>query len=325
MTNNSPEVSVVVIAFNEEAGIVACVRALINQETALPYEVVVVDDGSTDATVSRVKALASTNKNIRLVELGSNRGRGAARQCGVEHARGCRIAFVDADVVVPRDWLARLLVVADQWAAASGIAVPDGDCAYLHRRFRLESRRRRGSRAITGNNVLFAPGVVERFTFNAADRLGEDFRLANRLVEAGLAIGTVDDLYVSHEENKSYLASMRWMWDSGRDASHLLFEYGEIRGPDLAWFLWSASALPILFARRSRHILLFVGASVVVAVAHSATRFQLRPKPARWILASVVDVSLVSSYLAGRTWSAVTLLLAARQRESAAYARAPMP
>ena len=66
------------------------------------YEVVVVDDGSTDATSRAALALAEQHRgkggdNVRVVTLKRNRGKGGAVRHGMLHARGRRILFVDAD------------------------------------------------------------------------------------------------------------------------------------------------------------------------------------------------------------------------------------
>lgn len=70
------------------------------------YEVVVVDDNSSDDTV---EVIAAAGTRVRGVPLPSNRGRSAARNAGVNHARGELIVFVDSDVVVRPDFLSRHL------------------------------------------------------------------------------------------------------------------------------------------------------------------------------------------------------------------------
>lgn len=97
-------VSVVIPVYNGEETIGSCLEALKNQ--SLPdfrFEVIVVDDGSTDATASVVLA-----HKIRLIRQ-PNRGAPAARNRGIQAARGRWVAFTDADCVPSRTWLTFLL------------------------------------------------------------------------------------------------------------------------------------------------------------------------------------------------------------------------
>jgi glycosyltransferase involved in cell wall biosynthesis len=83
------QVSAVVPAFNEEAGIAAVVEGLRRQGL---HEVLVVDDGSTDATAARAEAAGA-----RVVRHPYNKGNGAAVKTGIREARGQVLLFVDAD------------------------------------------------------------------------------------------------------------------------------------------------------------------------------------------------------------------------------------
>jgi glycosyltransferase involved in cell wall biosynthesis len=98
------QVSIVVPAYNEERYIRGCLEALIDQEhPGFDFEIVVVDGRSTD----RTREIAREYGARVLVQ--SRRGIAEARQLGFESARGAVIASTDADSIVPRDWLARLV------------------------------------------------------------------------------------------------------------------------------------------------------------------------------------------------------------------------
>jgi glycosyltransferase involved in cell wall biosynthesis len=93
------DVSAVVPAFNEEAGIHGALEAL---RTALEsacreFEIIVVDDGSSDGTSSVVEALASSDPRIRLLHLAENSGYGAALAAGFAAARYGTVFITDAD------------------------------------------------------------------------------------------------------------------------------------------------------------------------------------------------------------------------------------
>ncbi|MBV9271638.1 MAG: glycosyltransferase [Candidatus Eremiobacteraeota bacterium] len=110
-------VSVVVPVYNGAATIEACLQALRGQSLSEPYEVIVVDDGSTDATPELVQRVAG----VRWIRQ-RNAGAPAARNRGVAEARGEWIAFTDADCIPSRTWLARLVAAARKTPDAIGAA-----------------------------------------------------------------------------------------------------------------------------------------------------------------------------------------------------------
>ena len=90
-----PRVSVVIPAFQSEARIGRTLAGL-RRQTFADFEVVVVNDGSTDRTSEIVRLATAADGRIRLVEQ-DNAGIAAARNCGIEHARGDVLAFLDDD------------------------------------------------------------------------------------------------------------------------------------------------------------------------------------------------------------------------------------
>lgn len=96
--------SVVVPAYNAGATIASCLEALLRQSVPRErYEVLVVDDGSTDDTAAIVRGFPVTA--IRQ----ENRGPAAARNHGARRARGGIVLFTDADCVPDRDWIAQMV------------------------------------------------------------------------------------------------------------------------------------------------------------------------------------------------------------------------
>lgn len=96
-------ISVVIPAYNEEKYIGACLASLERQVAPQPFEVIVVDNASTDRTAEVVKLLAE-RWSVRLIHE-PRKGRGAARAAGFAAARGEIILSTDADAVLPPDWL----------------------------------------------------------------------------------------------------------------------------------------------------------------------------------------------------------------------------
>jgi glycosyltransferase involved in cell wall biosynthesis len=88
------DVSVVIPTYNRSDRLEGAIRSALDQEPK-PHEIIVVDDGSTDGT-DRIQ-LTSIDPCIRVIRHESNRGGGAARNTGIDAARGKWIAFLDAD------------------------------------------------------------------------------------------------------------------------------------------------------------------------------------------------------------------------------------
>jgi 4-amino-4-deoxy-L-arabinose transferase-like glycosyltransferase len=94
--------SVIVPVFNGASFIAATVRELSAYLDGRAGELIVVDDGSTDATVAQVRAAsAAAARPIRLLHSAQNRGKGAAIADGVRVATGEHIVFLDADLAYP--------------------------------------------------------------------------------------------------------------------------------------------------------------------------------------------------------------------------------
>jgi Glycosyl transferase family 2 len=298
-----PDVTLVVIAFNERVHGPRCVRAILDQETDAWLDVVFVDDGSTDGTAEAVSAAAASDERFRVIRLPHNQGRGAARAVGVAAARGQAIGFVDADITLPPDWLARCLADLPGHAAVGGIPVPDGDSTVVSRISGATPRPVGGSTTITGSNVLFDAGVFTSFGFDPRDRLGEDFRLANRLLAAGHSLRRVPGLTVEHDESRSYAAGLRWRFANAVDASSHPRELRRVRLADLVWTAWlGAWVVAVVGAinRSPRWLILGLAASIAPGIMHAVSRF--RPRPVGpFLLACILDVPLLIAYLVGRT------------------------
>jgi hypothetical protein len=246
------------------------------------------------------------HSNVRLLRNTVNRGRGASRRLGHEATQATFVGFVDADIVIPTDWLERCATELSRSDAASGIALPDGDCAVIWRICNPVLRRRPGSAEITGNNVLFRREALALVPFAPESRLGEDFRLAKTMIRSGLRLTTIGDLVVEHRESKTYADAVAWMWHSGVDATALLFEFRVVRPPDVAWTVWLAGVVAMVVAVPLDAVAPWVAIVVVatftllISFAFTGSRFHLRPRSTRFLMACAISPPLILSYLLGR-------------------------
>lgn len=115
-----PLVSVVIPAYNAEAYIRECLDSVYAQEGGYPLDVIVVDDGSTDATVARIDEVYP----LRCV-LQANRGPAAARNTALDLAEGEYVAFLDSDDTWPPSKLQRQMALLE---ARPEVGLVFGDC-----------------------------------------------------------------------------------------------------------------------------------------------------------------------------------------------------
>ena len=108
--SREPDLSVVIPAYNEVARLEPTLHRVIDYCRAHhpAFEILVVDDGSTDGTADLALRVAAAEPRLRLVALGANRGKGAAVRTGVLEARGREILFSDADLATPIEELGKL-------------------------------------------------------------------------------------------------------------------------------------------------------------------------------------------------------------------------
>lgn len=248
----APRVSVVVCAYNAADTIDECLTAI----EALRYpkfEVIVVNDGSTDDTGE----IAARHPRARVIHT-ANSGLAAARNVGLHQATGDIVAYTDADVRVDPDWLTYLVqrfvdsdVVAvggpnivppdDPWVAQCVARAPGGPTHVL-----LDDRlaehipgcncafRREALLAIRGFNPLFL-------------RAGDDVDVCWRLQARGWNVGFAPAALVWHHHRSSVRAYLRQQIGYGEGETWLAREHPDkFNGGRIAWRGHIYSPLPFI-------------------------------------------------------------------------------
>ena len=105
-----PKVSIIVPCFNVEGSVANCLGTIQDQNFT-DFEVICVDDGSTDDTVKRIEPFL-IDARFRLISQ-ENRGLGGARNTGIRHAKGKYITFIDSDDWVLPTFLEKLVKLAE--------------------------------------------------------------------------------------------------------------------------------------------------------------------------------------------------------------------
>ncbi|MCM1028104.1 MAG: glycosyltransferase [Alloprevotella sp.] len=103
------KVSIIVPAYNSESFLTDCISSVKAQDLA-DWELIIVDDGSTDTTRAIANKAALSDSRIRVIHQ-PNRGLSAARNAGLDSVRGEFITFIDADDMVSPSFLSELMAI----------------------------------------------------------------------------------------------------------------------------------------------------------------------------------------------------------------------
>lgn len=211
------KVSVIVPVYNGEKVIGSCLKSLLNQNYPKKnYEIIVVDDGSTDNSVEVVKKF----KRVKLIRQ-KHKGPAAARNLGVKHAKGSIVLFTDADCIPSRNWI-KSMVEPFKDKQVVGVA---GTYKTLNKEslvarfagYEIEERHEKMkenktidfigtySAAYRKNVFLKFGGFDESFTMAS----GEDPELSFRLSKAGLKMVFQPKAWVWHRHPDTLIKYLR--------------------------------------------------------------------------------------------------------------------
>jgi O-antigen biosynthesis protein len=227
----TPRVSVIVCSYNGGATLEQCLRALL--ALAYPnYEIVLVDDGSTDDT----RAIVARYPSVRAIHQ-ANHGLSVARNVGLWAATGTIIAYTDSDCFADPDWLTHLvyqlqhsgaaavggpnLTPEDGWLAACVAASP-GQPTHV-----LESEQ--VAEHIPGCNMAFRREALQ--ALNGFDyqykKAGDDVDVCWRLQQAGFWITFAPGAFVWHHRRQTVRAYLRQQAGYGEAEALLQFKHPE--------------------------------------------------------------------------------------------------
>ncbi len=185
--------SAVVIAFNEEECLEAVVGELARalDLAGVPFELVLVNDGSTDGTEAVMRRISVADPRARVVSYPDNRGIGGALRAGFDAARGEFVTWVPADGQIAPSTVVDLYRRRHDAAIVTTVYRTRDDALYRHMisaSLNLLIRMRSGEPAKSGGNYVFARSIWERFGPRDDDSMMISTELRRRVREAGLPI-----------------------------------------------------------------------------------------------------------------------------------------
>ena len=156
-------ISIIVPIYNAERYLAACLDSLLSQSEK-ELQILLVDDGSTDGSLAIAKEYAAKDARIEVFHQ-SNAGQSAARNVGLQHAKGEFIAFVDADDKIAEDWCERHLEAIEgaDYIQSGYLRVEDGQTLepqIPQNRYRFTSPCMRLYRRQTIEGLRFTEGMI---------------------------------------------------------------------------------------------------------------------------------------------------------------------
>ncbi|MFC2155643.1 glycosyltransferase family 2 protein [Acidobacteriota bacterium] len=216
MKTGKTDVSIIIPARNEADNIAACLKAILNQETDLSVEIILIDSGSTDDTGEIVKQFPA----VKLITIKPEEfGHGKTRNLGAGHSKGDYIVFLNADAIpADKNWLHPLIgnLHDDKKKATAGVYsrhVPKKGCHLYMARDILKSMPEH--RFVTDRSKYFdfmifstvscavRREIWQRFPFAERIVIAEDQDWAKRVLDEGFKIVYEPGSQVYHSHNYS--------------------------------------------------------------------------------------------------------------------------
>ncbi|MBL8272027.1 glycosyltransferase family 2 protein [Steroidobacter sp.] len=247
MTNVSKaHISIIITAFNEERDLPVLLASLASLRGDPAFEIIVVDNGSTDGTANRAWVGGAKVVSIERSKVG------AGRNAGVKASRGSILAFLDADVIATEQWIASIRALADH-ARESVITGDVYDIveqpSWIERHW-FGSLYARGAQSyLNGGNLIIARADFAKVGGFDEDMVsGEDVEFCMRAADAGIRVSPDRNLRVLHQGYPSTAKQF-----INREAWHGRSDFASMRS-----FLASPVAITAaMFA--VLHLTLFVG------------------------------------------------------------------
>ncbi len=209
--SHSPLISIIVPAYNRADEIDEFLSSF-EKQTLINFEVIVVDDGSTDTT----KAIVENHKNnLDLKYLfQQNKGPGAARNLGMENAKGDLLVFIDSDCTVPEDYIDNLTrhLENENLDAFGGPDTSHKDFSPFLKAVNYSMTSFIGTGGTRGSkgkqltkyyprsfNMGIKRGVFKKIGGMNALRHGQDMEFSNRIYTSGFKVAYFDDVKVYHK------------------------------------------------------------------------------------------------------------------------------
>ncbi|NUO82496.1 glycosyltransferase family 2 protein, partial [candidate division KSB1 bacterium] len=246
----APEISVIVPSYNSEKTIAACLQALVQQELAAPFEIILVDS-STDRTPEIVRAQFP---QIRVFHLKEKTLPGVARNHGLAHARGEILALTDSDCIVEPRWLQAIQAAhatGEYHVIGGGVRnafpwhpISIAEFFLEFREFSVYSPRREID-VLPTNNLSVRRAIFARFGTFSDLRASEDVVFIHQLRSHGVKVLFEPRIRIRHMNRRAWQPYLRNQNILGKHSA-LTRRLFPLPGAALAAKPWVAPLLPFI-------------------------------------------------------------------------------
>jgi polyisoprenyl-phosphate glycosyltransferase len=217
----SPVISVIIPAHNESQGIERAVKQIANILTACinnAWEIIVVDDGSSDDTYQKVRALSQLDARIKGIALSRNFGKENALLAGLDYATGIAVITLDADLQHPPSFIPDMIA---KWHAGAKIV-------HAVKRSREQDSAWKKFAASCINHLISGLGGINI-------KNSSDFKLLDR---------DIVDIIIHQlpEKQRFFRGLTSWL---GFTEDYIYFDVAEREGDESKWSFWALLELAI--------------------------------------------------------------------------------
>lgn len=218
--------SVIVPSYNSINTLDACLQAIYHSDYP-SFEVIVVDDGSSDLSLDIAKKYP-----CRIIETGTNTGLSNTRNIGVEHSQYGILVFIDADVVIKQDTLLKIYNFFNEHKDVAGVVgLLDEDCPYKNFFSQYKNLYMNFIFNSLDTQISFFYGslhAIQKQDFQPYDEslpYAEDTDLGQRFSSQGKSIFLLKDLTVTHLKKHTLISILKNDFQIPFYWAHLFFRY----------------------------------------------------------------------------------------------------
>jgi glycosyltransferase involved in cell wall biosynthesis len=191
------KVSIIIATYNRSEMIKRNIEAHLRQSYD-DYEVIVVDDASSDDTAEFLMELQKKERRIRFFRNNKNLGAAIARNVGIKNARGEMLGFTDDDCYPDKDWIKNALKYFEpEVSSVNGKTIAVGECDKIN----IHYHDNLAPGDYCTSNIFYRADVLKEiggFPVEYCASFREDSELAFKLLEKGYKIGWAKDAIVYH-------------------------------------------------------------------------------------------------------------------------------
>lgn len=249
------DISFLMPAYNNEATVVNSIKSVLNQKTDLIFEIIFVDDGSTDNTYYLAEKFLKGHENIKLIQK-KNGGEASALNEGLKYCSGKFIAIVEADVEIEDKWLEKVTkeFADEKVVGVGGRLVTPENSSWIAKiaGYEIEGKfetKERYANHITSANAIYRAEVIKKigsFNENLVNAV-LDSDLNRRIIEEGYKLIYSNDASALHHFKPTFKGYLKRQYSYARYRVHeRLALYPADRFLVLNVFICGLSALSLL-------------------------------------------------------------------------------